>query len=63
MIIRVQPSLLATATLGVLVSSCGVSEPELPPHLEFSQPVLELGLERAGQVEIRNTGGQSIGPV
>ena len=63
MIIRVQPSVLATATLGILVSSCGVSEPELPAHLEFSQPVLELGLERAGQVGIRNTGGQSIGPV
>ncbi len=63
MIIRVQPSLLATATLGILASSCGVSEPELPPYLEFSQPVLELGLERTGQVWIRNTGGQSIGPV
>ena len=63
MIVRAQPSLLATATLGILASSCGVSEPELPPYLEFSQPVLELGLERTGQVEIRNTGGQSIGPV
>ena len=63
MITRVQPSLLATAAFALLGSSCGISEPELPPYLEFSEPVLDLGLEREGQIEIRNTGGQSIGPI
>ena len=63
--VRVKPGLIAplASALGLLASSCGVSEPELPPQIEFSQLELELGLERTGQIEIRNTGGQSIGPV
>jgi hypothetical protein len=48
----------------ILSTSCGgTSEPELPPRLEFSAAVVDLGLLRDGQVELRNTGGRSIGPI
>jgi hypothetical protein len=56
-------SLGATAAL-VLLASCTITAgPDAPPHLEFSEPVLDLGTLRQGQVEVRNTGGQSVGPV
>ena len=56
-------SLLAAAALLLLVSCSLTAEPDAPPHLEFSEPVLDLGTLREGQIEVRNTGGQSIGPV
>ena len=55
---------LAAATLLAAVSSCsGPSEPLTPPHLEFSAPELDLGTLHEGQIDIRNTGGQAVGPV
>ena len=60
---RLRHGLLATTALALSVSCGGVSEPELPPRLEFSQPVLHLGVQREGQIELRNAGGQSVGPV
>jgi hypothetical protein len=41
----------------------GASGPTLPPRLEFSEQMLELGYERAAVVEIRNSGGSAVGPV
>ena len=55
---------LLAATALVLLASCSLtSEPEAPPHLEFSEPMLDLGTLREGQIELRNTGGQAVGPV
>ncbi len=55
---------LPTTTVLVLLASCSLtSEPEAPPHLEFSEPVLNLGTLREGQIEVRNTGSQGVGPV
>ena len=49
--------------VALLVSCSGPSEPEVPANLEFSQPELDLGTLREGQLEIRNTGGLAVGPV
>ena len=55
---------LLAATAVVLLASCSLTgEPEPPPHLEFSEPILDLGTLREGQIEVRNTGGQAVGPV
>ena len=56
-------SLLAAAALLLLASCSLTAEPDAPPHLEFSESVLDLGTLREGQIEVRNTGGQSVGPV
>jgi len=61
--------LLTHTAVSVLVltgaTACGdgTSQPPLPAHLEFSTRSLELGLSRIASVEIRNTGGQAVGPV
>jgi len=55
---------LAVATLAALLASCSdPSEPVTPPHLEFSEPELDLGTASEGQIDIRNTGGLAAGPV
>ena len=56
--------LLAALCAGLAWAACGgPSEPQLPPELSFSATMLELGPLREGEVDIRNLGGQSIGPV
>jgi len=60
---RLHICLLAAVTMALLASCSNTAEPDTPPHLEFSEPVLDLGTLREGQVEVRNTGGQSVGPV
>lgn len=61
-----RPTLLLLWPLGSLaLGACGdgTSGPTLPPRLEFSDQVLELGYERGALVELRNSGGAAVGPV
>jgi len=63
-LVRRSRTLALLAVLALPGVGCvSVSEPEEPPRLEFSRTSLDLGAERDGQLEIRNAGGQSIGPV
>jgi hypothetical protein len=60
------PALLLLWPLGSLaLGACGdgASGPTLPPRLEFSDQVLELGYGRGALVELRNSGGGAVGPV
>ena len=60
---RLHLCLLGATALPLLASCSQTSEPEAPPHLEFSESTLDLGTLREGQIEVRNTGGQAVGPV
>jgi len=58
------PTLLwSLGSLALGACGDGASGPSFPPRLEFSEQVLELGFERSGLVEIRNSGGAAVGPV
>jgi len=54
---------LMAGAIAVVASCSDTAEPQLPPHLEFSAAIVDLGTLREGQVDIRNIGGQAIGPV
>ena len=60
---RLHLCLLGATTMALLASCSPTSEPQAPPHLEFSEPTLDLDTLREGQIEVRNTGGQTVGPV
>lgn len=59
------PARLAWTLLAIAGAfSCSSSSgPELEGRLEFSASTLDLGALRAGDVELRNGGGQALGPV
>lgn len=54
---------LPVALLALGACSGDPADPELPGELTFSDVTVELGRERTGLVEIRNTGGVAVGPV
>ncbi len=60
---RLHLCLLGATTLALLASCSLTSEPQAPPHLEFSETTLDLDTLREGQIEVRNIGGQAVGPV
>jgi hypothetical protein len=63
-LVRQLHTLFLAAAVLLLLASCSLTaEPDAPPHLEFAESVLDLGTLREGQIEVRNTGGQSVGPV
>jgi len=54
---------LAACAIAAAASCSGTAEPQLPPLLEFSAAIVDLGTAREGAVDIRNVGEQAIGPV
>jgi hypothetical protein len=49
--------------LSFLTACSDGAEPVEPAHLDFSIPSLDLGVLPSGQVEILNSGGETVGPV